>query len=100
MLVSQGANQRIVRDELGGVRFSGQGGSSDSLTSCTLDVPDKVRQRPALPDEIIDQEILLAALHLASEEGLIGEPLKAARPCMTDRIRLDDGFRNRQGEPL
>ena len=49
-------------------------------------VPDKARQRTALPDEIIDQQILPATLHLTDEEGLICKPLKPARSRMTHRI--------------
>jgi hypothetical protein len=49
MLVSQGANQRIVGGQLGRVRFSGQDGSSDGLSPCAIDVPDKVRSVPPCP---------------------------------------------------
>ena len=51
MLVSQGANQRVIGSELGGVRFSGQDGCADGVTSRAFDIPDKVCQRSALPDE-------------------------------------------------
>ena len=40
MLVSQRFNQRIVGRQLGGVRFSGQDCSGDSVTAFAFDVPE------------------------------------------------------------
>jgi len=100
MLVSQRFNQRIVGRQLGGVRFSGQDCSGDSATAFAFDVPNEVCKGPALPDEIVYQKVPIAALHFTSEEGLICEPLKPARPCVTHSIRLHDGIGDGQAEPL
>jgi len=100
MLVSQRFNQRIVGRQLGGVRFSGQDCSGDSVTAFAFDVPNEVCKGPALPDEIVYQKVPMAALHFTSEEGLICEPLKPARPCVTHSIRLHDGIGDGQAEPL
>ena len=86
MLISQGANQGIVGSQLGGVRFSGQDGGADGVASRTFDIPDEIRERPSLSDEIIDQEVVPTALHLANEQSLVREPLKPARPGVADRI--------------
>ncbi len=94
MFNSQGANQRVIRGKIGGVWFPGQDGSGDGLSTRTIDVPDEVRQRPSLSDEIINQKIVLAALHLAGKDGLICEPLKPACTRVTHGIGLHHRVRD------
>ncbi len=100
MLISQRFNQCIVGRQLGGVRFSGQGCSCDSVTAFAFYVANEVCKGPTLSDEIVYQKVPMAALHFTSEEGLVREPLKTARPRVTYGIRLHDRIGNWQAEPL
>jgi hypothetical protein len=56
------------------------------VTSGAFDISDEVRQCPALTDEIVDQKIATTALQFSNEQRLVCEPLKPARPCVTNRI--------------
>jgi hypothetical protein len=56
------------------------------VSPAALDIPDEIRQRPTLADEIIDQKVASATLYLANEKRLVCEALKAASSGVPDGI--------------
>jgi hypothetical protein len=89
MLVSQCLNLQFFGSQLGGVRFSGRGRGSDDVTALGFDEPDEIRQRTALADEIIHNEIALIRNHGSKKVGLIREPVIAVGSRVIPRVRLN-----------
>ena len=80
MLTSQGFNLPTVGRQLGQVRFSGQDRRANGVTSCRFDVADEVRERPALADKVIDEEIIPIAFHLTLEKAFGSRAAESRSP--------------------
>ena len=70
MLVSQRFNQRIVGRQLGGVRFSGQDCSGDSVTAFAFDVPNEVCKQICQRDRDLVDTFRFQSVHRQESDSL------------------------------